>query len=222
MGLNDWPKRWSGPTRRETVAEKVKNMVSPPAPVKQQIIQAIYKISTQIQKLEFSLKKLQSYDHQLFEKTVSALMQGDKSRAAMYANEIVEVRKMAKLLLTIKYALERVKLRLDTALVVGETHAQLAPAVAALKQVAGYLKGMMPDVFTELVEVEESLSTALMQMTTSVPIDLSSEFVSEEAAKILKEASVVAEQRLKQQFPELPTLQVPSSSQQTASVEDGR
>ncbi|GAB6147989.1 Snf7 family protein [Stetteria hydrogenophila] len=223
MGLTDWPKRWSGPSRRETVKDKVANIISPPAPIKQQIIQAIYRISAQVNKLDFNLQKLQSYDHQLFEKTVSALMQGDKTRAGMYANEVAEVRRMAKLLLTIKYALERVKLRLETALVVGETHAQLAPAVVALKQVTGYLKGMMPDVFTELVEVEEGLNMALMQMTTTVPINLNSEYVSEEAAKILKEASAVAEQRLKQQFPELPALHAPSSIEgQKASVEDGK
>lgn len=222
MGLVDWSKKWSGPTPRETVKEKVKQIVSPPAPIKQQIIQAIYKISAQINKLEFSLQKLQSYDHQLFEKTVTALMQGDKTRASMYAHEVAELRKMAKLLLTIKYALERVKLRLETALVVGETHAQLAPAVVALKQVTNYLKGMMPDVFTELIEVEENLNMALMQMTTTVPVNLNAEFVSEEAAKILREASAVAEQRLKQQFPELPSIQVPSSTTgQTASVEEG-
>lgn len=223
MGLVDWSKKWSGPTQRETVKDKVKNIISPPAPVKQQIIQAIYKISAQINKLEFSLQKLQGYDHQLFEKTVSALMQGDRTKANMYAHEVAEIRKMAKILLTIKYALERVKLRLETALVVGETHAQLAPAVVALKQVTGYLKGMMPDVFTELVEVEENLNMALMQMTTVVPVNLNTEFVSEEAAKILREASAVAEQRLKQQFPELPAIQVPAGEAgQAASVEDSK
>ena len=211
MSLSNWAKRWDKPPSRETVGNKIKNFVNPPPPVKHQLIQSIYKIGAQINKLDFSLNKLQHYDKQLFEKVVNSLMQGDKAKANMYANEVAEVRKMAKILMTIRYALERVKLRLETALIVGETHANLAPAIVALKQVTGYLKGMMPDVFTELMEVEENLNLAMMQMTTSVPIDLSSDYVTEEAQKILHEAGVVAEQRLKQQFPELPSLQAPAS-----------
>ncbi len=223
MGLSDWAKRWDTPPRRETVGEKIRQLVSPPPPVKVQILNANYKIAAQINKLDFSLAKLTSYDKTLFEKVVDALVEGDKAKAAMYANEVAEVRKMAKTLLTVRYALERVKLRLETALVVGDTMRHLAPAVAALKQVAGYMKGMMPDVFTDLVEVEESLNLALMQMTASAPVNLSSEYVTEEARKILQEASVVAEQRLKQQFPDLPSLQAPTAmGESQASVEEGK
>jgi division protein CdvB (Snf7/Vps24/ESCRT-III family) len=224
MRLADWAKRWDSPPRRETVGEKIKAFINPPPPVKAQILNATYKIGTQINRLDFALSKLNSHDKMLFEKTVDALVQGDKAKAAMYANEVAEVRKMAKTLLTIRYALERVKLRLETALVVGDTMRYLAPAVAALKQVTGYLKGMMPDVFTELIEVEESLNVAMMQMTTVAPIQLNSEFVSEEARKILQEASVVAEQKLKQHFPELPSLQsAPSALQDLeATVEEGK
>jgi len=222
VGLSDWARRWDSPPKRETVGEKIKQLVSPPPPVKVQILNANYKIAAQISKLDFSLAKLTSYDKSLFEKVVDALVAGDKAKAAMYANEVAEVRKMAKTLLTIRYALERVKLRLETALVVGDTMRHLAPAVAALKQVTGYLKGMMPDVFTELVEVEESLSVAMMQLTASAPVQLDSEYVSEEARKILQEASVVAEQKLKQQFPELPSLQAPTAIKDLeGTVEEG-
>jgi division protein CdvB (Snf7/Vps24/ESCRT-III family) len=77
----------------------------------------------------------------LFEKTVNALVEGDKSKAAMYANEVAEVRKMARVIMTVRYALERVKLRLETAVIFGDVQANLAPAIVALRQVAGYIKG---------------------------------------------------------------------------------
>ena len=215
MGLEDWAKRWSGPSARESAAKKIKELINPPPPIKQQIINAIYKINAQINKLDYNLSKLQSYDKQLFEKTVNALIEGDKSRAVMYANEVAEVRKMAKVLMTVRYALERVKLKLETALIVGDTQANLAPALVALRQVIGYLKGMMPDVFTELVEVDEALQTTMMQMTSTAPIPLDSPYITEEAQKILKDASLVAEQRLKQQFPELPSIEAPAKAGET-------
>ncbi|MCE4624884.1 MAG: Snf7 family protein [Desulfurococcales archaeon] len=225
VGYESWAKKWRSEPTRVTIGRKLKNAVSPPGPLRAQIIQAAYKISSQINRLEYSIAKLQSYDKQLFEKVVNAIIDGDKTRAAMYANEIVEIRKMAKVIMTVKYALERVKIRLDTALIVGDTHAHLAPAVVALKQVAGYLRGMMPDVFTELLEVDESLQTTLMATTAAAPELISATHVSEEAQKIIKEASLVAEQRLKEKFPELPKLDITApeaSGIPGATIEEGK
>jgi len=116
VSLDTWAKRWNAPTRRETVGKKIKEFINPPASLKQQIINAVYRINTQIHRLDYSLGKLQIYDKQLFEKVVNALVEGDKTRATMYANEVAEIRKMAKIILTVKYALEKVKIKLDTAL----------------------------------------------------------------------------------------------------------
>ncbi len=225
MSLDAWAKKWSAPPKRETVGKKIKDLVNPPAPLKQQIINAVYKINSQIQKLDFSLGKLQVYDKQLFEKVVNALVEGDKNRATMYANEVAEIRKMAKIILTVKYALERVKIKLETALVVGDTHASLAPAIVALKQVAHYMKGMMPDVYTELLEIDEALQASMTQITANVPVSFDTTIVTEEAQKILRDASIVAEQRLRQQFPDLPTFEhaAPSSTtSQGATIEEGK
>ena len=65
----------------------------------------------------------------------------------------------------------------------------------------------MPDVFTELMEIDEVLHTAMIQATSQLPVAIDSGFVTEEAQKILKDASIVAEQRIKEHFPELPTFE---------------
>ncbi|MCE4629868.1 MAG: Snf7 family protein, partial [Desulfurococcales archaeon] len=129
MSLDKWAKNWGGPGKRETIGEKVKNFISPPGPIRHQVVNAIYRLTSQIHKLDYSLSKLQAYDKQLFEKTVNALIEGDKTKARMYANEVAEIRKMAKIILTVRHALERVKIRLDTFLIVGDVQANLAPAV---------------------------------------------------------------------------------------------
>ncbi|MEB3844139.1 MAG: Snf7 family protein [Desulfurococcales archaeon] len=222
-GFEKWAAQWNKNPRRNTIGKKFREFVSPPGPIKQQIISAVYKITNQINRLDYSMAKLQSYDKQLFEKTVNSLIEGDKTKAAMFAGELAEIRKMAKIILTVRYALEKVKIRLETAVIVGDMHANLAPAVVALKQVAGYLKGMMPDVFTELMEVDETLQLTMMQTVAAVPDMLNTNVVSEEAAKILKDASLVAEQRIKQQFPDIPSLDsvsAPTGGLAGATVEE--
>ncbi len=221
-GIENWPKRWNEEPKRETIAEKVREFISPPPPLKRQIMMASYRVASQMNKLEYTLSKLQAYDKQLFEKVVNAIIEGDKNRAAMYANEVAEVRRMAKIIMTVKYALEKVKLRLDTTLIMGDVNADLAPAIVALKQVAVYLRGTMPDVFADLMDIDEQLSAALTQYTSGAVPLFENEYVTEEAQKILKEASIVAEQRMKQEFPELPSVEgAPTSTGQQGSATAG-
>lgn len=208
----EWARKWIGNENEEGIGKKIREFISPPPPAKQQIVSALYKIGAQINKLDYSLSKLQSYDKMLFEKTVNSLVEGDKGKAVMYANEVAEVRKMAKIIMTVKYTLERVKLRLETAVIFGDVQANLAPAIAALKHVTVYIKGMMPDLLPELMEVEENLQVALMSVTAQAPIGIESSFVTEEAQRILKDASIVAEQKLKEVFPEMPSLEKISQS----------
>ena len=218
--VEDWARRWTGPEEEIGLGRRIKEWVSPPPPAKQQIVNALYKIGSQINKLDYSLSRLQSYDKMLFDKTVGALVEGDKSRAVMYANEVAEVRKMARTIMTVKYTLERVKLRLETAVIFGDVQANLAPAIVALKQATGYIKGMLPDVFAELMEVDENLQVAMMSVTAQAPIALESSYVTEEAQRILRDASIVAEQRLKEAFPELPSFEKVTAGKAAAGSEE--
>ncbi len=219
--LQDWSKRWNEENAKETIADKIRNFVSPPPPLKKQIMMASYRIASQINKLDYTLSKLQGYDRQLFEKVINSIIEGDRNRAAMYANELAEVRKTSKAIMTVRYALEKVKLRLDTTLIIGDVNANLAPAIVALRQVAGYLKGAMPDVFADLMDIEEDLQMTMTQYTSGAVPLFDNEYVTDEAQKILKEASIVAEQRMKQEFPEIPSVEsasTPAGTQQGSAT----
>jgi division protein CdvB (Snf7/Vps24/ESCRT-III family) len=80
---------------------------------------------------------------------------------------------------------------------------------------------MIPDVFAELVEIDENLQVAMLQATTQAPIPLESTYVTEEAQRILRDASIVAEQRLKEAFPELPTFEKVRNSPLKDSASEG-
>ncbi len=56
---------------------------------------------------------MRRYDRELFDKCVSSQMVKDSARAAIYANECAEVRKMATNALRNQLALEVISLRLE-------------------------------------------------------------------------------------------------------------
>jgi len=86
-------------------------------------------MEAQIQHLERALNRLTDRDKALFSKVVAAYSKHDIQRANVFANELVEMRKMASFMMNSKLALERVVLRLRTVSELGNVAVTLAPTV---------------------------------------------------------------------------------------------
>ncbi len=218
--IGDFGKSWTGPkkTVRGAIRDTFKELINPSPGLKYQISNAIYKLGTHISRMDYMLSKLKARDQQLFEKVVESYKQGDMAKAKMYASEVAEIRKVAKGVMTIRFALERAKTRLETVLIVGETYKDLAPALGAIKMIASHMANMMPDAYIDIMQTVEELHNALAASTTGfidLPVD---EAVNEEARKILAEAQLVAQQQLKDQFPALPSTELPGAPANTGEV----
>jgi len=75
---------------------------------------AHYKLRTTLSRLDVYIGRLQERDRRLFERVVEGYMSKDTARAAMYANEVAEIRKVVRQLIATQIALEQVELRLET------------------------------------------------------------------------------------------------------------
>ncbi len=212
MSLKDFEKRWGG---GPTIGEKIKEIFARKEPIKQRLVVANYKIRTMVNRLEVFIERLRERDRMLFERVVDALTQGDEARAVMYANEIAEIRKLVKQLTITQVALEQVALRIETVLTMGDVMAGLTPVVGVIKELKNMLRGIMPEISLELTEVEEGLRDVVLTTGEALGIGAGDIYASPEARKILEEARIVAEQRMKEKFPELPVL---GSIQQKASA----
>ncbi|ADM27093.1 conserved hypothetical protein [Ignisphaera aggregans DSM 17230] len=212
VSLSDFEKRWAG---GPTVGEKFKELFKKKEPIKQKIVMADYKIRAMVSRLDVFIERLRERDRTLFERVVDALTQGDEVRATMYANEIAEIRKMVKQLTITQVALEQVALRLDTVLTMGDIMSGLIPVVGVVKELRQIIKGIMPEMSLELSEIEEGLRDVVISAGEALGMPTGDIYASPEARKILEEAKIVAEQRMKEKFPELPALGV---SQQKATA----
>lgn len=203
-GVNDFIKNWNG-KQEPTIAEKVKNLFKPQQPLRYRLVMAHYRLKTTISRLDVYISKLQERDKALFEKVVEAQMNKDTARAAMYANEIAEIRKVTKQLLTTQIALEQVELRLETISELGDVFTSLIPVLGVVRELRQAMKGIMPELSVELAELEEGLQEVVIEAGEFTGGGIDYTMTTPEAKKILEEASAVAEQRMKEKFPSLPS-----------------
>jgi len=156
------------------------------------------------EKLEEVLERLKKRNEELFSKAIRAHLNNDSTRAAMYAAEIAEIRKMAKTLLTVSLALERVILRLETVETFEEAGLTLVPALKLLTVVKDYIAALIPDIS---IRIDESLSlmNEVIALSGTIPartMDFTG--MNKEVEEILEQSAIAAEKKLRESFPEPP------------------
>ncbi|RLG98830.1 hypothetical protein DRO28_02035 [Candidatus Bathyarchaeota archaeon] len=199
MSSNGFVKKWVNDNRRG-----IRDVIRPQTPLKPKINLAIRRVEVQIQKLNEAANRLAERDRALFEKIVKAYTEHDLQRANVFANELAEIRKMEKFMMHSSLALERVILRLRTVSELGDIAVTLAPATSVLQSIRKGISGIMPTAERELGEVGDLLNEIIVEAGQTSGMTLNFESVSEDARKILAEAAAVAEQKMKEKFPELP------------------
>jgi division protein CdvB (Snf7/Vps24/ESCRT-III family) len=184
---------------------KVKDSVRNPGPLKPRLDLAVRQIQVQVAKLDSTSTKLRERDNSIFGKVVASLQKHDTQHASVYANELAEIRKMNKMVTQAKLALEQIVLRLNTITELGDIVVTLSPAMAVMRSVKQGLAGVMPEAEGEIGEISGLLSSILVDAGTVGGYSLNFEAANEDAERILSEASAVAEQRMKEKFPEIPS-----------------
>jgi division protein CdvB (Snf7/Vps24/ESCRT-III family) len=195
-----WEKKDQGPG----FVDRIMGGVRTPIPLKTQIEQANRQIRLLISQLDASVTRIKQRDSTIFKNVVASLAKHDAQHAAVYANELSEVRKMGKMVTQAQLAMEQISLRLGTITDLGEIANTLAPAVSVIKNMKEGLRLAMPEVDKEISEISGLLSSDLVDASTTGGFSLNFDAANEDAQKVLEEASAVAEQRMKESFPEIP------------------
>lgn len=194
-------KRWE-----EGNLRGIKGILNPREPLRAKVELAVKRIEEQIQYIEDALSRLGERDRHLFTKIVEAYSKHQMQRAKVLANELAELRKMANFMMNAELALERVVLRLRTVSQLGNVVSTLAPAMQVLQSVRLGLSGLLPNAERELGQVSTILNELIVEAGEVTGIAPEVGVASDDAQKILEEAALVAEQRMRERFPELPTL----------------
>jgi len=197
-------KNWDGGSRESFRSRIDQSFHVHRTPLKEKIATSIYRLKVQENKLEASSSRMMHQDRDLFGKVVAAQVANDHARAAMYANECAEVRKMAKTVLRCQLALEQVTLRLETIEEFGDVAAMMAPVASVVHSIKSQISGLVPEVGFELSEIGETLNGIVVEAGEATGQTYDSDTPNVEAQRILNEAGAISEQRMREKFPDLP------------------
>jgi division protein CdvB (Snf7/Vps24/ESCRT-III family) len=201
---SDYVKKW-----KERDGSRIKSVFKPTPSLESKIRDAIRRIEVQNRYLKNTLNSLSERDKRLFSKVVDAYSSHNSQRAKVFANELAEVRKMANYLMNSELALERVVLRLQTATQMGNLMVLLAPANKVLRNIRSGIKDILPATERELGNIEILLDNIMVDTGQTMGITPDFQVANEDARKILEEAAIVTEEKMKEKFPELPALKQP-------------
>ena len=176
-----------------------------PPPIREVATKSIMTLKIQQNKLEQASYRLKERDRILFETCMGALKKNNREKAAMCATELAEVRKLIKFLYNVQLAIERVMMRLETIKELGDIVTDLKPALRLLQGVSQELFQVLPDVSSELNNVNETIQDTLRaaKITTDenvIPVG----HKTEGGEEILKEVTCFMQQKLTETLPEPP------------------
>ncbi len=210
-------KRWEESQNQQPFTTRVKEALRPPGPLKPRLDMAIRRIELQVQRLDQAGERFSERDKKIFARIVAAYTKHDMARANVFANELAEIRKMEKMIMHGRLALEQIVLRLRTVSELGDIVTTLAPAVGVLRTVKNGMASIFPEAERELGQIGNLLNGIIIDAGQSTGLSINFEAVNEDAQKILNEAASVAEQKIKDKFPELPA-GVPEVGEKTSTA----
>jgi len=204
--------KWSKPPS-PGLTERINGVIKSKAPLKPRIQTAIQRLQKQIAKLDSMLSKLKERDEKIFQRVVIATQQHDIQTTKVLSNELVEIRKVTKILGNARMALEQIELRLTTAHDLGDTVVTIMPTIGLMKNLKSSLTKFMPGADQEINKMAEMLGGLMTESFSGDATFGTDQSTNSESEKILQEAAAVAESSVDGKFPNTPIeSEVPSST----------
>ncbi len=162
--------------------------------VKPKISSTIKEIELHRKELENLRVKLDQRRKSLFETTVKSMMAKDRSKAAVYANEWAELRKVGKVVYASELALTQVVLRLESIVDVGDVMSHMSMAFKVLRKVNKTVQGLVPSLDQASDEISTTLTETMAEMGNVSPT-INLNIQTESGEELVEQARKLAEER---------------------------
>jgi len=197
--------KWEKGIDSRPITTRIRETVRPPGQLKLRLDYAVKRITIQIQKLDKATDRFSERDKSIFTRIVDAYSRHEMTRAQVFANELAQLRKMEKMIIHARLALEQIVLRLSTVSELGDVVSTLAPTVGVMRSVKTNMAAVFPEAERELGNIGNLLSGIIVDAGQNTGMDIDFQTANDDAQNILNEAATVAEQKVSKKFPELPS-----------------
>jgi len=173
------------------------------------ILEATRELGKCYSRIELVCSKLAKRNQDLFDACVFHMKKGSKSRAAIYANEIAEIRRILSILEYTRLAVERAILRLDTIKVITPTLEPLKEAFKEVRNALGLVANVMPSITPEISKLNDVVNEILGETEFNLSMPMPTSLNDPNAELILREAASLVEEEIKTKIPEPPLEEKP-------------
>ncbi|HLG37825.1 MAG TPA: hypothetical protein VI338_06790 [Nitrososphaera sp.] len=185
--------------------------VSPPkpgGPLKPRIDAVQKKIQVQIDRLEELQQLHKSKDEEDFRKLMNSIKENNVQYSTVLSSDLARARQVSRVVFLSSVSLGKIVTKLSSASDFGDLVIVLSPAMAVVKNLRSSLTPHVPEMEEELGVISELLSGILVDAGQVGGYTINFETANEEAVRIIDEASMAVEQKMKEEFPGIPDLPV--------------
>ena len=195
---------WNGRQKGDGIS-KMLGRVKPDMPLSKKVEEAQRRLDVPISQLRAIDEKLRAKEEQLFSRIISAQRTHNDTYAQMYANELVQVRKMKGMVSGAKLSMEQIQLRLNTVSELGDIVVTLSPCMSVIRDLGPSIAGMMPEAASSMQDLSgimgDLITSSRMQSEEAIAPQT---IRNQEAQNVIDEAYSVIAQEARSVIPEVP------------------
>lgn len=161
-------------------------------------------VNNQLAKLRTMDSRFHTLEVDLNNKVIINLRNGDKARAQVLANELVQIRKIKFTTQKLLMSLEVIIIRFSTVSEFAEILDTINPMIETISDIKNDINRTVPLASSIISEMSTLASDVLMEANVNVDIDHISIPVNSDALEILNEAQNIMEEETKSKLPDIP------------------
>jgi division protein CdvB (Snf7/Vps24/ESCRT-III family) len=172
-------------------------------PLKPRVNAVMDQINSQVSKFDIILNEIKTKDYEIFRSMLSSVKDNNTLSSRISLSNLVQVTKLIKVVSLSKVVFESLNVKLSTVSSIIDLVSTLSPGIALVKNVRSSLISYMPESKYEIGSISDLIGGILIDAGQIGSYIINFEIANEKASCLIKEASLIAEQKIKEEFPDL-------------------
>ena len=172
-------------------------------PLKPRVNAVMDQINSQVSKFDIILNEIKTKDYEIFRSMLSSVKDNNTLSSRISLSNLVQITKLIKIVSLSKVVFENLNVKLSTVSSIIDLVSILSPGIALVKNVRSSLISYMPESKYEIGSISDLIGGILVDAGQIGSYIINFEIANEKASYLIKEASLIAEQKIKEEFPDL-------------------